>query len=277
MSKTFFVSLGLIVISLLLIREIALLPDGRLHLYILDVGQGDATLLVTPSGKQILIDGGPDLSALTQLDGLFPFFDRTIELLVITHPDADHITALPEVLSRYTVEKILMTGASHSSGAYDALRSIIQQQSIPVMFPHPSADIVMGDGVVLDVIWPHIAETSRRDVSSLSSNNQSIVLRALYNDHSMLLTGDIERKAEKLILASGADIRSDVLRVPHHGSRTSSSTGFLLAVNPEIGLISAGRDNRFGHPHKEVTDRYKRLAIDIIATSKQGTVSLVFD
>ena len=93
----------------------------------------------------------------------------------------------------------------------------------------------------------------------------------------MLLTGDIERKAEKLILASGADIRSDVLRVPHHGSRTSSSTGFLLAVNPEIGLISAGRDNRFGHPHKEVTDRYKRLAIDIIATSKQGTVSLVFD
>ncbi|MDP6561867.1 MAG: MBL fold metallo-hydrolase, partial [Candidatus Peribacteraceae bacterium] len=141
-------------ISLIFLREITLLPDGKLHLYVLDVGQGDSMLMVTPSGKQILIDGGPNLSTLSHLDRLLPFFDRTIEMIVLTHPDSDHITALPEVLKRYTIDHIVMTGVGHSSGRYDALLSEIQRRSIPVIYPDPSVDIVTGDGVLIDVLWP---------------------------------------------------------------------------------------------------------------------------
>lgn len=261
---------------MLLIREINLLPDGKLHLYVLDVGQGDALLMVTPSGAQILIDGGPDLSALSQLDRYMPFFDRTLELVVVTHPDADHIGALSDVLRRYTVDQILMTGADHTSGKYDALRSVIAERSIPVLYPDPSVDIVMNDGVVFDIVWPN--EASRHDASTTgSSNNQSVVLRVLYKDHSILLTGDIEREAEREILASGADIQSDILKVAHHGSRTSSSTGFLLAVDPDLGLISAGRENRFGHPHTSVMDRFRHFAIPIKTTASEGVISLEFE
>jgi|AP95_1055475.scaffolds.fasta_scaffold03874_3 competence protein ComEC len=269
MGKTLFVSAGLMIIALLLIREITLLPDGALHVHILDVGQGDAILLVTPSGKQVLIDGGPNLAALSHLDRLMPFFDRTIELLVITHPDADHITALPEVLRRYDIDRVLMTGAGHTSGRYDALRSVIESRSIPVVYPDPSVDISMEDGVVLDIIWPTTAYTG-------ASNDQSIVIRVLYKDHAILLTGDIEHDAERAILATGADIRSDILKVAHHGSRTSSSTGFLLAVDPKVGIVSVGKDNRFGHPHTEVLDRYKRLGIPTKTTANAGVISLVF-
>lgn len=278
MQKRLFFIAGILSVSLLIVREISLLPDGKLHVHILDVGQGDAALLVTPSGEQVLIDGGPDLSLLSQLDRHMPFFDRTIELLVITHPDADHITALPAVLNRYAIGQVLMTGAEHSSGKYDALRSIIVERAIPVITPDPFVDIVMGD-IVLDVVWPVVVETSHRDVSTttISSNDLSIVIRVLYKDHSILFTGDIERDAEEKILRSGADIRSDILKVAHHGSRTSSSTGFLLAVDPDLGLISAGRNNRFGHPHAEVVDRFRSLGIPIKTTAHEKVISIEFD
>lgn len=274
MHKRLFFIAGILLVSLLFVREICLLPDGKLHVYVLDVGQGDAILMVTPSGAQILIDGGPDLSLLNQLDRHMPFFDRTLELVVVTHPDADHIGALPDVLRRYTVDQILMTGADHTSGKYDALRSEITDRSIPVLYPDPTIDIVMGD-VVLDVVWP--IEMGHWSVSTGSSNNRSIVLRVLYKDHSILLTGDIELEAEHQILASGADIRSDILKVAHHGSRTSSSTGFLLAVDPDLGLISAGRDNRFGHPHGSVVDRFQYFGIPTKTTASKGVISLEFE
>ena len=268
MGKTFVITVGLMAMVMVLVREIALLPDGKLHLHLLDVGQGDAALLVTPSGAQILIDGGPDLSTLSHLDALMPFLDRTIDLLVITHPDADHISALPDVLRRYDVAQVLMTGAEHSSGRYDALRAEIADSSIPVIHPDPAIDIVIGS-VVLDIVWPTPLYTG-------SSNDQSIVLRVLYKEHSILLTGDIEEDAENAILASGANIESDILKVAHHGSRTSSSTGFLLAVDPDLGLISAGRDNRFGHPHEDVSSRFIHFSIPIKTTAREGVISMKF-
>jgi competence protein ComEC len=257
----------------LFIREISLLPDGKLHLYLFDVDQGDAIFLVTPSGKQIVIDGGPNLTALEHLGTHMPFFDRTIDLLVLSHPDADHITALPEVLKRYDVGRILMTGAEHTSGRYESLLNSITSRKIPVLLPHEGVDVVMGDGVQLDIIWPTVDALRSNE---FSSNDLSVVLRVLYKEHSILLTGDIEEKAENAILATGADIRSDIIKVPHHGSRTSSSTGFLLAVNPDLALISAGKDNRFGHPHSDVMDRYQLFGITQ-KTTTSGVISLVFD
>ena len=267
------VTIGMMIISFLFLRETALLPDGKLHLHILDVGQGDSILLITPSGKQVLVDGGPDLSTLSHLERFIPFFDRTIELVILTHPDSDHVTALPSVLERYGVNHVLMTGVHHASGRYAALQSGISAQSISVLFPDPSMDIDLGDGVVLDVVWP---SKNLISVTPKNQNSASVVVRVLYKGHAILLPGDIEIEAEHEILASGANIRSSILKVPHHGSRTSSSTGFLLAVAPDIGLISAGKDNRFGHPHRDVVDRYSAFGIPTKTTAHDGVISLEF-
>lgn len=255
--------------TLLCVREIALLPDGKLHLHVLDVGQGDAILIVTPSGKQILVDGGPDLSVLTHLSRLLPFFDRTIELLIVSHGDSDHITGLPALLDRYHIDAVLMADDFDPSNRYRAFRQKIFDSDTAVIKPNPAVDIDLGDGVILDVIWPKASWHGSR-------NDRSIVARVLYKDHSILLAGDIEQEAEHAILAEGSDVQSDILKVPHHGSRTSSSTGFLIAVDPEFGIISAGRNNRFGHPHREVVDRYHSLNTDIHTTAEHGVLSFVF-
>jgi len=264
---------ALIVLSILVVRELSLLPDGKLHVHFLDVGQGDAIFLVSPSGKQILIDGGPDLAVLEHIGRYMPFLDRTIELLVLTHPDADHITGLPEVLRRYEVERVLFSGAQHTSGRYDAFLTHLLEKEIPLIEANPGEDIDLGDGLVLDVIWPMPGVFG---TAPKNANDLSVVLRVLYGDTAILLPGDIEEEAEIAILASGVDLESTILKVPHHGSRTSSSTGFLLAVDPEFAIISAGRDNQFGHPHSDVLDRYKRLGISVRTTVEEGVISLIF-
>lgn len=262
---------GLGAILLLTLREFSFQPDGKLHAYVFDVGQGDSLLLVSPSGKQILVDGGPNMDVLEHLGKHMPFFDRTIELAILTHPDSDHITALPEVLKRYSVDRIALTGVLHPTGKYEALLSLIEQHEIPVFFPDSSKDIDMGDGLVLDVIWPSLNVFATQPDNA---NNPSFVVRALYENESLLLAGDIEHEAEVAILKSGADIRSRILKVPHHGSRTSSSTGFLLAVDPEVAVISAGRDNKFGHPHADVVERLKSMGITVLSTAESGTIEV---
>jgi competence protein ComEC len=263
----------LIVITALCIREIALLPDGKLHVHMLDVDQGDSYLVVTPSGKQIVLDGGPNLRTLEHLGNYMPFFDRNIEMIIMTHPDADHITALPHILRRYTVDTIVLSGALHNSGRYREVLHAIPDTVRRVILADPSKDILF-DGITLDTVWP------RKDVlgtTPRSQNNQSVVVRMLYGEHSILFTGDIERAAEDAILASGADMQSDVMTVPHHGSRTSSSTGFLLAVSPHTALLSAGKDNTYGHPHEEVVKRYDFFGIPIKTTQEFGTISMEFE
>ncbi|MDD3896319.1 MAG: ComEC/Rec2 family competence protein [Candidatus Peribacteraceae bacterium] len=254
-------------------HECSLLPDGRFHIHLLDVGQGDALLLTTPSGKQVVIDGGPDLSLLERLGRHMPFFDRTIELLVLTHPDADHISALPEILKRYRVERMLLSGVQYGSSRYAALLAGLEKARIPTLLPKPGSTLVIGDGVELDVLWPRASTSFAR---AAGSNETSVVLLVRYGEQRLLCTGDIEAEQETAILASGADVHATVLKVPHHGSRTSSSTGFLLAVRPEIALISVGKENTFGHPHPDVLERYTHLAIPVRSTARDGTISLEF-
>ena len=258
---------------LLCAREITLLPDGKLHVYFLGVGQGDSTLIVTPSGSQIIIDGGPNQNLLEYLGKHLPFFDRTIELLVITHPDADHITAIPEVLERYDVSHIMLNGAIHSSGKYAQLLNSIAQNHIDVLLPTPSKDIVI-DGVLFDCIWP---EREIIGTMQSSQNAQSIVLRMFYKEHSVLFSGDLTRESENRILSKGTPVSADIMSVPHHGSHTSSSTGFLLSISPQLGIVSSGKNNRYGHPHNDVLDRYAFLGIPIKNTANVGSISLEFD
>ncbi|PIR53306.1 hypothetical protein COU76_01920 [Candidatus Peregrinibacteria bacterium CG10_big_fil_rev_8_21_14_0_10_49_10] len=258
-------------LSLLAYRELQLQPDGGLHAYFLDIGQGDATLLVTPSGKQILVDGGPDMKTLEHLGKFMPFFDRTIELMVLTHPNVDHFQSFAEVLRRYNVERFLLAGSDYSSSAYEELLQEIEKEGAGVILSNPEEDIVMGDGVVLDVIWPGVEDLGEPD-----SNDESVTVRVLYGAHSILLPGDIEEPAETAILHSTENLKSAVLKIPHHGSRSSSSTGFILAIQPSLGIISAGKNNNFGHPHAEIVERYEKMGIPLRSTVKEGTISLVF-
>ncbi len=262
-----------IVASLALAREALLLPDGKMHIHMFDVGQGDSFFVVTPQGSQILIDGGPNLSALEHLGTVMPFFDRTIDLVVLTHPDADHITALAEVLNRYNIGHVLLTGVAHSSGRYEKLLETLRRKRTPVVLSNDTQDLIVDD-VMMDIIWPTenlLGQTPQ------SQNAQSIVLRMQYGSQSILFTGDITEETERSILALGTPLQSTIMTVPHHGSKTSSSTGFLLSVQPKLGLASAGKHNRFGHPHTEVLQRYESFGIPIKTTATEGTVSIVLD
>jgi competence protein ComEC len=268
-----FFLLGFLGLIGLLAQEYFMLPDGRLHAHILDVGQGDSTLLISPSGKQILVDGGPDLSALQGIGRHLSFFDRTIDLLVLTHPDLDHIAALPEIIERYHINAILLSGIETPQPQYQRLLASVIEKQIPVIIADPQKDIVFEDGLTLDIVWPdHAFGTQPK-----KANDTSVVVRALYKDGSILLTGDIEAKAEEGILKSGVDIRSRILKAAHHGSKTSSSTGFLLAVDPEVAVISLGKDNQFGHPHWGVLERLKNEGIAIRRTDQEGEIGMILE
>lgn len=252
-------------------RELSLLPDGHVHAYILDVGQGDAILLVSPSGKRILVDGGPDLSALEQLGSFLPFFDRRIDLVAFTHPDSDHITALPEILERYRVGRILFSPADHASGQYERLLTLVEAKRIPVLLPDPSQDIDVGDGLVLDVLWP-----PKNLMRSEDTNHTSLILRALAGSGSILLTGDIDEAGEEEMLERGTSVAATILKISHHGSAGATSPPLLSAAHPAIAVISVGKDNRFGHPSPETLARLSQLKIPVRTTMEEGTIDLVF-
>lgn len=273
-SKKSAATIALLVAAILICaHELLLLPDGKLHVYFLDVGQGDCALIVTPSGKQIVIDGGRDNSALWQLGKHMPFFDRSIDMLVLTHPQLDHMFAFPEILRRYRVGRIVMTGIDYNLPRYDEFLSLIREQRIPIWIADPAIDIDFGDGVVFDVVWPAptLLGQSRKDI-----NDTSIVLRLLHENGSVLFTGDIEEKGEMALLATGANIDADVLKVGHHGSKTSSSVDFLKAITPTLAVASVSKDNSYGHPHAEIVDRFKTLGIPLRMTSQEGTVDIEF-
>lgn len=265
----------LIGLALVCAREWNVMPDGKAHVHMLDIGQGDAIFIVGPSGEQVLIDGGPDGSVLTAMATHVSFFDRHIDLLVLTHPDLDHVASFPTILRRYDVGAVLMTGVDSSTGAYREFLDLLKRKQIPVIIADPSKDINLGDDLMMDVLWPPPMYAGVETPKNL--NDTSVVFRLTFGRDSVLFTGDMEEMEERELLASGANVRAAVLKVGHHGSRTSTSTGLLLAVQPSLALISAGRDNSFGHPHDVIMRRLRAFGIPARVTSKEGVISIELD
>ncbi len=255
--------------------ELQKFPDGRLHLYALDVGQGDALLIVTPSGRTILVDAGPDLMALQRLGEVLPLLRRRLDLIVLSHPHLDHLGAFPDVLDRYKVGAALLSGIQYPGSTYIQMLKQLQEHRVRVIVPDPAKDIDLGDGAVLDVLYPKPGLFGKKG-SDDDVNNTSAAMRILYKDQSILLTGDMEIPEENAILSMGADVSATVLKVAHHGSRTSSSTGWLLASHPDVAVISAGRNNKFKHPNTDVVERLKQFGMDIRLTAKEGTIHLAW-
>jgi competence protein ComEC len=250
----------------------AALPDGRLHVAFLNVGQGDAILITTPGGRQVLIDGGPSpSSALWEMGRNMPFWDRSLDLVVNTHPDADHLAGLPEVLGRYQVGQVLLPDVAGESGLYAAWQAAIKDEGTPAIQAQAGMRLGLEDGLGVEILHPG------RVPAGDKFNDHSVVARLTFGRVSFLLPGDIEAGVERELAAGGTSLASTVLKAPHHGGDTSSSEPFLEAVAPQVAVISVGAENRFGHPSAEVLERYAALGIPVLRTDELGTVEFVTD
>lgn len=251
--------------------------DGNLKVVFADVGQGDMTVLATPSGRTIVVDGGPDPDRAAQvLDALMPFWKRNLSLVVLSHPHSDHISGLNEALRRYRVERILELRREYESADYATWVRLADSEGAQMLMSRPGMRLKFDDGVVIHVLGP--PDTSG-GATSADPNDESVVIRVVYGNASFLLTGDMATDGERRLLRSGQILESDVLKVAHHGSGTSSSAAFLSAVSPRAAVISAGQDNRFGHPAPEVVERLEGLipGSRIFRTYENGTVTFETD
>ena len=245
---------------------------GSLEVHFLDVGQGDAIYIRTPDEIDILIDGGPDKTVLSELGSVMPYWDREIDIMILTHPHSDHVTGLIEVLRRYKVKQIYYTGALHTASDYLAWLEEVKTQEIPLSIVSSRFIINLGEETDLEFLWPR-ENLINKKVTEL--NNTSIVNKLVFGDVSFLFTGDNEEQVEEELLDLGEDLQSTVLKSSHHGSKTSSTEEFLNMVDPEIVVIQCGEDNSFHHPHGRVLNRYERRNMNIFRTDLDGRVSFV--
>src|SRR3989338_4951749 len=242
-------------------------PSEILTVYFLDIGQGDAIFIDSPTHGRLLLDGGKNMKVLTELGKILPFADKRIDVLIESHPDSDHIGGLPEVVSRYKVGVFLEPGVESDNIIDDELHRRLEEKKIPEILARRGMVINFGDGVKLEILFPN------QDVSKWETNRASIIARLVYGEKSFLLTGDSPIAIENVMLNLDSEILdSDVLKAGHHGSRTSTSLPYAQAVSPEYAVISAGLNNTYGHPHKEVLDILKKLGTNILSTADLGTI-----
>jgi len=266
----------LVVVAILVATTAATMPDDKLHISFLNVGQGDAILVQTPSHHDILIDGGPSPQAIgLGLGQKMPFWDRTIDLVILTHPHADHLTGLVEVLERYRVKQVLMPDWDGASSIYDEWLKSIEAKQVKPSFAQAGQRIDLGDGVVIEVLNPPTPYLS--DTESDIDNN-GVALKISMAEVSFLLTADIMGEAESELIARRANLNNTVLKVAHCGSKTSTTPIFLAMANPQVAVISVG-DNTYGHPNPEVIARLEDSLgpAGIYRTDEQGTIEFITD
>jgi competence protein ComEC len=200
-------------------------------------------------------------------------FDDSIDAIIVTNPDADHIGGFSDILENYKVGAVFESGTLTDSKVYQNLRAEMKKQNIPDILVKRGMKLDMGGGVFIDILFPD------RDVSAWATNEGSVVARLTYGETSIMLTGDATAKAEKIILSEspGTQLKSTILKVGHHGSRTSTSLPFAKAVYPVYALISDGKDNSYGHPHQETLNTLAQFGAKILRTDLLGTIIMKCD
>lgn len=239
--------------------------DMRVHF--LDVGQGDSILIESPNDEYMLIDGGDkgsgdEIVAYLQQRGI-----DTLDVVVATHPDADHIGGLIDVLENVTIERWVDSGKAHTSQTYIEMLSLIDEKGIDFTVAERGDTVAFDDALTVDVVYA--------DPTSNDNNEASVVLKMTYNERSFLFAADAGIKEEGKMASS--DIDADVLKAGHHGSNTSSSEAFIQAVSPDITVLSYGEGNKYGHPHKEVTDLLAKYNSLVYSTAESGTIVIETD
>ena len=252
-------------------------PGGQLRVVFADVGQGDMTVITTPAGYTVVVDGGPDPSRAAEVLGQqLTFWERDVDLIVLTHPHSDHITGLNEILRRYDVGTVLERRQEFEGAEYAAWDDLIEANDTATIDAVPGLELAFADSVTVEVLGPPAPLLFGTDSDV---DNGSVIVRVAYGNRSFIITGDLFREGEAWLVASGQRLASDVLKVGHHGSRTSSSQAFLDAVDPGVAVISAGSDNRFGHPNPEVVERLKAFVDEsqLFTTAEVGSLTFETD
>lgn len=241
--------------------------DGLLTVAFLDVGQGDAIYIETPDGVQVLIDGGPDASVLRELSKVMSFWDRSINVIVATHADKDHIGGLVDVLTRYEVGQIIRTENDSDTAVSSAFVFMSAEEKSALHLARAGDSIALGASTTLQIFSPG------SDPTEWESNTSSIVAQLKYGEIEFMLTGDAPVGIEDYLADTyGTALESEVLKLGHHGSKTSTAENFLEVVSPQYAVVSASVDNRYGHPHAEVIDRVESKGVEVLRTAELGTI-----
>ncbi len=262
----------LIIINLFIFYFLFQLNHQIVTVSFLDVGQGDAIFIEMPNDRQMLIDGGPNNSVLRELGKVMPFYDRSIDVVLATHVDADHIGGLVEVLKRFEVDLFIRTNSTSTSAVYQELAELIKIKNITEEIIISPKNISFGPNIDFNIIFPN------QDTAGWEVNDASIVSKLNYGENSFLFTGDAPKLIEDYLVGKyGSFLDSDVLKIGHHGSKTSSSELFIGTVSPLYSVISAGVNNSYGHPNTEVLDILNKFSDSILNTLGHGLVSIVSD
>ncbi|MCU6796733.1 MBL fold metallo-hydrolase [Paenibacillus sp. WQ 127069] len=243
--------------------------DGKLQVLFLDVGQGASQLLISPSGKTMLIDAGNNDKEQVMLDYLKQYQITKLDIVIGTHPDADHIGGLDKVIDQTIVDKIYMPKISSNTRTFESLLESISNKKLKVQTAKAGLTLDWDKEVQVEMIAPAAVYDN--------ANNMSAVVKITYGTTTLLLTGDAEAASEKDMIKSGVDLSSTVLGVGHHGSKSSTSLTFLNKVKPQYAIIQSGKDNNYGHPDKTILSRLKKAGASVYRNDLQGTVSVISD
>lgn len=266
-------------------------PDGRLHVDFLDVGQGDSLLVTFPDGETLLVDGGGRFDYRKTDDDAEEFQRDTrtvgesvvseflwhrgyasLDHILATHADADHMEGLGDVAKNFRIGSALFGRMPKSDADFAELAAVLDRRRIPIESVSWGERFKFGDAIV-EVLYPRVTD----DLNAPSDNEHSVVMRIVYGSRAFLLTGDIEQEAEQTLLSNGGTLRADVVKAPHHGSRTSSTQAFIDAVGAKYAVISVGRSSPFGHPHAEVVERWRASGAEVMTTGERGMISFSTD
>ncbi|MCY4083166.1 MAG: ComEC/Rec2 family competence protein [Caldilineaceae bacterium] len=229
-------------------------PDGQLHVHFLDVGQGDGIFIQTPSGRQLLIDGGDDSQRLfAELGEVMPFWDREIDYAIVTHPDWDHVGGQTDLPERFRIGHALISENTRGHEDSKSWLAAFHEAEVPVEGLQQGGWLDLGDGVALWALWPP-PEEALHNFEEHDKNERSLILKLVYGEFTVLLTGDAGQPSEERLLRGGRPLAAHVLKVGHHGSEHSSGKGFVEAVGPSVAVIQVGAENRYGHPDREVLE-----------------------
>ena len=239
-----------------------------------DVGQGDGIFFELPNHVQVLIDGGPGSSVLSKLGSMMWFWDHTIDLVILTHPHADHVDGLIDVLKRYDVGMIIESGSFYPTPDYDEWNTLVRQKKIPVVYARKGQYVALSDMATFHILSPQKEVVGKRFTNI---HDSMVVSKLVYGSTTMLFTGDAEKIVEYNLISSGISLVADILKAGHHGSKTSTTQGFLDAVRPRFAVISVGKKNYYGHPHTDVVDRIQASGIDLFRTDIHGDVEFMSD
>lgn len=241
--------------------------DQNLTVAFLDVGQGDAIFIETPGGTQVLIDSGPDSSVVREVSEQMSFFDRSLDVILTTHPDKDHIGGFPAVLEHYTVSLALVPRVTAETDIYTLFKKMLSAERADIYEPLRGKAIALGPNTTLTFLFPD------RSLVNIDPNDASVIAKLTYGDTTFLLTGDAPDAVERYITILDKEmLDADVLKIGHHGSDTSTTLELLGYASPEYAVISAGADNRYGHPHTEVLAQLARFNVKTLGTYENGTI-----